>query len=177
MSINVHNFLDNKKILHNDSTSLTYNEGLRFFISNSNDVDIITFNNIKQFALYNIDVLKKDNDDNYYYEYSIDRIGDIVDNIKLESDTKAVLSYNIGGYNYTYNEVDKFVIIGSQYHECKIRITFLEKPNINEEFKLHFRYYIINTNDRRLIMNNKMETDKLIYECGMVQKKEIQVFI
>ena len=89
-----------------------YNEGLIFFIENREDADGITYNSVRHFSINNISILELDNEGNYFYEFSVDRHGDIIDNIFLERspNVKAVLSYYIGGKKYSPEEVKKFVV-------------------------------------------------------------------
>lgn len=171
-TIDLQHFLSSKKILYSE-TAFDYSSGIRFLVENEKNADIVTYNYTKKFGLFSIDVLQKDKEGHYFYEYSVDRIGDIVDNINVESSTNLnmQLSYNIGGFNYSYYELKQFVFISSAYHEFKIRITFLEKPNPSDEFEILSRYYLINPQDRELLRKNKVNTENNIYYNGMCIKK------
>ena len=46
----------------------------------------------------------------------------------------------------------------------------MERPNPNDEFKLFFRYYLINSSDRRTIQRNKVMTKTQLYMDGMCKK-------
>ena len=79
-TINLLDFLSSKKILHN-KTPCEYNNALRFFIENQESTDIITYENIKHFSLLNVSVLERDANGKYFYQFSVKRDGDIIDNI------------------------------------------------------------------------------------------------
>jgi len=171
--INLNDFLSSKKILHNE-TSCEYNNALRFFIENQKNADIITYENIKHFSLLNVSVLERDADGKYFYQFSVKRDGDIIDNIRYESISgiPAQLSYYIGGDKYMPKEVDKFVIASSMYHDFQIRVTFLEKQTCNDEFKILSRYYLVNTEDRKKLATSRVETENIIYSNGMTGRRE-----
>ena len=101
-----------------------------------------------------------DTNGKYFYEYSVERLGEIVSNIHLDESQNLdiKLTYYIGGIKYTPDEVNEFVLISARYHDFKIRFTFLEKPNHDYEFKLFLRYYIINNIDRKLLAQSIVVT-------------------
>lgn len=171
-TIDLQEFLSSKRILHSETAS-DYSSGIRFLCENETNADIITYNYVKKFSLFGIDVLQTDKEGRYFYEYCLERIGDIVDNITVESSTNlnVELSYNIGGIVYTSDEVKEFVFISAAYHAFNIRITFLEKPNPSDEFKILSRYYLINPQDRVLLGRNRVNTENHIYNYGMCIKK------
>lgn len=171
-TINLLDFLENKRILHN-KTPCEYNNALRFFIENQESTDIITYENIKHFSLLNVSVLERDANGKYFYQFSVKRDGDIIDNIHYESISgiQAQLSYYIGGDKYSPEEVDKFIIASSMYHDFQIRVTFLEKQTCNDEFKILSRYYLINPEDRKKLASNRVETENIIYYNGMTSRK------
>ena len=171
-TINLLNFLSSKRILHN-KMPCEYNDALRFFIENQDNTDIITYENTKHFSLLNVSVLERDADGKYFYQFSVKRDGDIIDNISYESISgiPAQLSYYIGGDKYSPEEVDKFVIASSMYHDFQIRVTFLEKQKCNDEFKILSRYYLINQEDRKKLALSRVETENIIYHDGMTSRK------
>jgi hypothetical protein len=171
-TINLQEFLFSKRILHNE-TDCNYNDALKFFIQNQDNTDIITYKNTRHFSLLNVSVLERDTDGNFYYQFSIDRHGDIIDNICYESISgiNAQLSYYIGGHKYMPEEIDKFVIASSMYHDFQIRVTFLEKQTTNDEFKICSRFYLINPEDRKKLATSKVETKNIIYSNGMTMRK------
>ena len=167
--INLSDFLENKTISHSESAS-NLTEGLKYFIENEiNGVDAITYNSIRQFSIANIGVLEKDENEHFFYEYTIERTSDIVDNISLEcsENLKAVLSYNIGGKFYEKEQIKKIIFIAAPYTEFKIRITFLEKPKNEDTFNILMRNYIWNSQDRKLLAQSKVKCDNNLYFCGM----------
>ena len=84
------------------------------------------------------------------------------------------LSYNIGGFNYTPEELDEFVIVSSQYNNLTIRVTFLEEPTADYEFNIISQYYlIINLHDRKLLETNAVITKSNIYSNGICVKNVI----
>lgn len=170
--MNLQDFFSSKKILYNE-TPCEYNNALRFFIENQESADIITYENIRHFSLLNVSVLERDTDGKYFYQFSIKRDGDIIDNIRYQSISgiPAQLSYYIGGDKYMPEEVDKFVITSSMYHDFQIRVTFLEKQTTNDEFKILSRYYLVNTEDRKKLATSRVETENIIYDNGMTSRK------
>jgi hypothetical protein len=172
-TINLEDFLSSKKIVHGES-EINHTNGIRFLIENQEkeNADIITYNYTKHFSMFGISVLEMDKKGNYFYEYSLDRNGDIIDNIRFESlsNLKVQLSYYIGGIEYSPEEIDKFVVVSAQYHDFKVRITFLEKPNPGDEFKILSRYYLINLQDKGLLSKNRIRTENNIYNYGMCIK-------
>ncbi len=171
-TIDLQEFLSTKRILHSE-TAFDYSSAIMFLVENEKNADIMTFNYTKHFSLFGIDVLQMDKQGHYFYEFCLERIGDIVDDITVESskNLKVQLSYNIGGLNYTYDEIKEFVFISAAYHAFNIRITFLEKPNPDNEFKILSRYYLINLQDRQLLAKSRVNTENNIYNYGMCIKK------
>jgi hypothetical protein len=169
-TINLQDFLSSKRILHDEKCE--YDNALRFFIKNQDNADIITYENTRHFSLLNVSVLERDADGKFYYQFSIDRHGDIIDNIRFEniSGIPAQLSYYIGGDKYMPEEVDKFVIASSMYHDFQIRVTFLEKQTCNDEFKILSRYYLVNSEDRKKLAMSKVITKNIIYGDGMTRR-------
>jgi hypothetical protein len=172
-TINLEDFLSSKKIVHGER-EMNHTEGLTFFLENNQkeNTDIITYNYTRQFSMLSISVLEIDKNGNYFYEYSLDRNADVVDNIRFEScsNLNAQLTYYIGGIEFSPEEIDKFVVVSAQYHEFKIRITFIKKPNLGDKFKLLFRYYLINSPDRTLLSKSRIKTKNNIYNYGMCIK-------
>ena len=164
-------FMSEKKLLHSDTVK-NYNEGLLYFIENKQNVDGITFNKVDKFLLFNIGILEIDENNNYYYEHSVSRDADIVDNIRYESEMKNVsITYYIGGILYQPSDVKEFILISAPYHEFKVRITFLEKPSTDAEFKIHSRVYLLGTEHRKKIANNTVITNNILYRNGICEKR------
>ena len=49
------------------------------------------------------------------------------------------------------------------YIQFIIRITFLEKPTINEEFAIMMRMYLLDNQDRRNLRNTGIKCDNILY--------------
>ena len=154
--INLYDFLSKKKIIHSE-TATNYNDGITFFIESNIKLyaDAITYNSSRQFLINNISIFEVDDKGNYFYEFSVDRYGDIIDNIFLEKSPylKAELTYYIDGDKCLPEEIKYFVTCVSLYSGFKIRITFLEKPNLHDELKIIMRNYLLNTEDIQLLLH------------------------
>ena len=170
-SVNLANFLSTLRILHHEPL-MEYNDALLYFLQNRAIADIITYQNERTFVLMNLSILEKDANANPFYQFSIKREGDIVDNIRFESTSNlnVQLSYYIGGSMYLPEDVSEFVIIASAYNDFEIRITFLEQPSVDAEFKIRARYYLLLSDDREKLMHSKLETQNMIYSSGMCHK-------
>jgi len=171
--INLKKFLSNKKILHSETT-YTYDDAILFLIKNEQNADIITYNIIHFLPLDN--VIEIDTYGYYFYEFIVKRDGDIVDNIYFESPSNlnVKLNYYIGNIKYIPEEVNEFVMVSSQYNDFKIRVTFLDKPITNDECKIILRYYLINLQDRKLLIQSNVITKNITYCNGLCYKNIIQ---
>jgi hypothetical protein len=169
--INYNEFMSKQTILHSDEAK-NFNDGLLFFIENSNYTNIITYNTVDTILFKNVNTLGVDSNNNYYYEYSTDRKGDIIDNINFDSKgAKFTISYYIGHILYDPSEVKEFIIISAPFHEFKIRITFLETPANELEFSIHSRVYILSNDYRKqLCSRSTIITNTNIYKEGMCGK-------
>lgn len=170
--VNLADFLSSRRILHNE-TLLEYNDALVYCLQNRRIADIITYQNERQFVLNNISILEKDTNENLFYEFSVKRQGDIVDSIRFESTSNlnVELSYYIGGIKYMPEDFTGFVFISSLYNDFHIRITFLEKPCVDAEFKIRARYYLIDTVDRNILAESRVVTQNIIYSEGMCHRQ------
>jgi len=174
-AINLQEFLSSKTILHSETAS-EFDDALRILIEDKPTADIITYNHTRHFLLSSMGVLEKDIDEHSFYEFTVEKSCDIVDNIRFEtaSNLTVQLSYNIGGINYTPEELDEFVIVSSQYNNLTIRITFLEEPTADDEFNIISQYYfIINLQYRRLLETSTVITKSNIYSNGICVKNVI----
>ena len=77
------------------------------------------------------------------------------------------MSIFIGGNEYDYKKIDSFIIVSSQYHDFKFRITFNEKPNADDKIKISYRCYLMNIEDRRLFARSIIRTKTNVYSDGM----------
>ena len=170
-TIDLYDFLSNKTIIHSENAT-NFHDGLIFFIENKEQADAITYNSVRHFSINNISMLELDENGNYFYEFSVDRNGDIIDNIFFEKspNLSTQFTYYIGGKRYLPNEVKKFVSCAAMYSDFKVRITFFEKPNANDEFKMTMRNYLLDTGERKSLARSDIKCDDIIYSngvCGM----------
>jgi hypothetical protein len=167
-TIHLCDFLKEKNILHSEVINI-YTDGIKCLFENRLKFDGITYKYTNHFVLFGIDVLKVDNYGHYYYEFIPERVGDIIDNITYESPSNlnVKLTYYIGDVDYQPEEFNEFIFISAHYFEFKIRVTFLEKPKLSDEFKLHSRYWLLDTNHRRNLINTyKVITKHNVYMYG-----------
>lgn len=173
-TINLYDFIKEREFIHH-SEILSYTEGLTLLVQQPKYVSGITYNFTEHISLVNVDVLKIDDTGQYYYEFSPERNGDIIDEIKYEqlTDLDAELTYNIGGIDYLSKEVNEFLFVSALYNEFKVRITFMRKPEINDKFKINSRYWLIDSEPRRLLQRSKVITKYNIYDGGICKRLTI----
>ena len=167
------NFLNSKRILHSDATDFA--GAMNFFLENEENSDAITYYDTRHFLLMGVQVLEIDKNGHHFFEISVKRHGDIVDNISVESlsSLNVAISYNIGGTEYAHSEIDEFVLVAGVYQDFVIRITFLQKPTIDSEFKIMSRYYILNSRDRKLLNQSQVFTRNCFYVNGVCTKNKL----
>jgi hypothetical protein len=156
-------FMSERKIAHSDTVT-NYTDAIELLVMTG--ADMVAYDTTEKLLLMSIGVLKADQDGNYYYEHNVSRQLDIISDIKVECPNVRV-SYYIGGNKYNPEETKELVVACSMYHECNIRITFLEKPTNDLEFKIHYRIYLINTDIRKKMMYSRVQTKTNIYENGL----------
>jgi hypothetical protein len=159
-------FMSEKTILHSDTVT-NYSDGILFLLENESNADMITYNKTDKFLLLSVGVLNVDENNNYYYEYSVKRTGDIIDNIRIECQNKIKVSYYIGGCQYHPDVVEQFIPVSAIYHDFTIRITFLEKPTNEIEFVIYSRIYLLGKEHRKNMARNTIITKSNIYRNGM----------
>jgi hypothetical protein len=179
--INYDEFISNKKILY----YCKYNNDREFYTfiyQNIDNVDFITYYNTEYFYIPNF--LQLDTNGNFYYEYTPNKIGDIIDNIKIEpsnikinyninnnikNDTSNIkISYSINNNIYDSKYFTEFIYIATLYSKFKIRITFIGIPNNNINFIIYYRLYITNKKHIDLFQKNKIYNKNYIYENGIL---------
>ena len=175
-SIDIQTFLSNRRTHNSDLKNAEL--ALRFLSENEKNFDIITYNQINYYPMENVSVLNKDNNGNYYYDVNVDKIGDIVDNINITSskNLKLKTSYIINCEEYMEDEFNEFVLVAALYTNLKIRITFLEKPLIDDILKINLRYYFLQQKDRHLLIQNKVKTKSNKYFGGECRNGKKWVF-
>ena len=161
-------FISEKNILHSDTVT-NYSDGLIFLLKNKENTDIITYNQRNNFLLLSIGVLQADENNNYYYEHTLTKDVDMIDNIRVEPINKNIkISYYIGGILYDPNIVKEILFFTLDYHDFKIRITFLEKPSNDFDFSIYSRAYLLDHgNNKNKITTKKIITNTNIYMSGM----------
>jgi hypothetical protein len=168
-------FILNKTVVHSE-TATNYTEGIKFFIEindNTPWADAVTYDSTRQFSIANVSIFELDNEGRCFYEFSVDRNADMISNITFESPNvmRVQLTYYVGGILYTPEELTEFITCASQYHDFKIRITFLDKPNFDDMFKITMRNYIFSNENKQILRNNKVQTTSSVYYNGMCNKK------
>jgi hypothetical protein len=164
-TIDFQEFINSKTVIHDDIID-NYFDGLKLLIKNSSKVDIITYDKINIILLFSVSECDKNG--HYYFERTLEKNCDIVSDFSFESLNKnARMSLIIGDNEYDYNKIDPFIIVSSQYNEFKFKITFNEKPNINDKIKISYRCYIMNNDDRKLFVKNRIKTKTNIYSNGL----------
>jgi len=168
MQLNYEDVINKLKIEHSDIITNTI-DGLQFLIDTKKDG--ISYNKFRQFSLLNVDVLEKSLDGNYFYEFILNRDGDIFDNFKFESTNKNLkFSYIIGGAIYESDEIDELITVAASYSHLKIRVNFLEKPNSDDEFSISYRVYLLDIETRNYLMNNLIKTKFNLYRDGVCSR-------
>lgn len=170
-TINLCDYIKEREFIHNEEI-YSYTEGLSLLVQQPKSVSGITYYFTNQFSLANIDVLKIDNIGQYYYEFSPERNGDIIDEIKYETNTDldAKLTYNIGGIEYLPEEFNEFLFVSALYNEFKIRIIFMRKPEIDDKFNIHSRYWLFDSEPRRFLQRSKVITKYNMYSNGVCER-------
>ncbi len=166
MQLNYEDVMNNLIIEHSETIN-DYVNGLRFLIDSQ--CDGISYKKYRQFSLLNVGVLEKDGNGNYFYEFNLDRDGDIYDNFNFESNNNITISYIIN--SNIYNTLNEFIVVASQYNDIKIRVTFLDKPNNNDEFRLSYRVYLLESDNRNQFMKNSIMTRTNFYSNGVCNIK------
>jgi hypothetical protein len=169
--INLYDFIKDREFIHNQDIH-SYMEGLMLMVQKPKSVDGITYYFTNQFSLVNIDCLKIDDDGCYYYEFTPEKNGDIIDEIKFEplTDLDAKLTYSIGGIDYIPEEFNEFLFISAPFNEFKVRIRFMRKPDFDDKFKINSRYWLLDSNPRILLQRSNVITKYNIYNNGICKR-------
>jgi hypothetical protein len=170
-----HDFISNKKI---QTKNFDFNiDAATDYLTNHPELDGVIDNAKEILSLQNVGVLGVDADGNYYHQYTLKRYCDIIQNIRviLPSNKTVKVTYYIGGVQYQPSEVDAFIFLGAMFHECDIRITFLQKPNIGDVIEIHSDKYLLRNDHRRTLYlgnntNKKIRTNTLVYEGGLCRR-------
>jgi hypothetical protein len=109
------------------------------------------------------DILHKNDDGSYYYDYKVSPEADIMCNFNITSDKNDFsLSYYIGNTEYTKEQINKFISVAS----LKIRMTFQTMPLLSDEFVYSAEYNVLDGENRNILEKSKIETKYILYENG-----------
>lgn len=170
MQLYYEDVINNLKIKHSNIITNTI-DGLQFLLDSKSDG--ISYNRSRQFLLLNVAVLEKDTDGNYFYEFILNRDGDIFDNFKFESTNKNLkFNYIIGTTKYDSDGISELITVAASYSSLKVRVIFLEKPNIDDEFSISYRVYLFDIDTRNYLMNNSIRTKSNLYRDGVCSRLE-----
>ena len=168
--INYYEFLKEISILQCKNAKNSA-DGIKSLIENNTDA--ITYNHTDKLLLFNVSVLHIDNEGNYFYDYFLEKNCDVISGITFASSRKLTvkLTYYIGGIEYKYGEIDELLIVCGMYNEFKIRITFLEKPLIDDEFSFSSKMIVLKPKCVDRLRYNTVVTKNNIYHNGICFKK------
>lgn len=82
------------------------------------------------------------------------------------------LTYDIGGIEYSSEEINKFAYFFAPYQKFKIKITILERPHLDNKLKIISRHYILKNEDIKLLRTINVHTQNNIYTDGMFIKEQ-----
>jgi len=167
--MNFDEFMTDKKVfVSNDFMSDV--EGLKLLLSKQSEYDIVKYPCVKKLLIFNIPVMEKDNDGNYYYDCELKRDCDIISDFAVNSnDPNIKFSFICGINEYEINELKNILLAACAYSAVKLRITFNDdKIPKTEKKEVIFTYYkyICNRNISYYLMKNKMITPAIIYSEG-----------
>jgi hypothetical protein len=172
MKIVLSRFLSVCRILQNGATN--YIDALKFFMEKEQEnADAVVYNQTTIFKLREMRSLNRDNHGNIFFEISVNRDGDIVDNFTYISkySSRIHVTYYVGGVEFGHRELDEFVLAAAAYENFVVRITFLQTPGEDEEIKIILRYYILSLRRRLLLKKNTIITRSCYYGLtGQCQK-------
>ncbi len=160
-------FMKSARINHNNSIE-TYWEGITDL--NNGEYDIISYNTQKNLTLNNVAILEIDKNNNYIYEYTPERVADIIDNIHIKSSIDNVkIKFIIDGKEYDC--IDAFINILASYQEFKLKLIFSE-PKI-DKISICYKNYLLNNDLKKKILTtgNIIKTDTNIYSSGNIQPR------
>lgn len=169
-------FLSTQKILHCETASNSI-DGFSFFITNHDLANMITYNEVSCKPVFGMRL-------NSYIDYEFDRNCDLVDNVSVQysSNKNIKLSYIIDNYEYSFENVTELFLYKKKIY--KLRITFLEIPNLEDEIiicsrRYYFDQYVLrflNKNDIRTIyfknfVKKDSDMNKVLNDDGRQEKK------
>lgn len=142
----------------------------RFFTHNINNCDGVAYLVQVKFPRFG-DELHIDCNNSYYYEYKPNADFDVLDSVILSpSNTKAILTFNIGDVSYEQNEFTEFINLTSNTHELRFRLTFTDlSPTttmINDVYTIYYRSYILNPKLKQKLTSKTIITKSNVYSNG-----------
>ena len=150
-------WLNTKTIL--PSSVDNYMDGLRYLMESK--ADIISYDTHIHVAL-NTNLLEKEND-MYVYFIELPKEADFITDMTASSQ----LHYVIG--EIEYNHIHEFINVAVMYQPFFFKL--LIKPNEPyETITISYKSYLMNTTDRRYLMDNPITTDTHFYQDGMCSK-------
>lgn len=166
-------FLSSKRCIHSEE-EFNFDDALRFLDSNMSNTDMITYKNTRHFKIFNVGILEIDKDGRCFHKFKVESIGDIIDQIEYVSTSipNVIITYEIGGFEYTHDEIEEYVFVSSTYNTFMIKITFLQQPNVNDEFMIKSRYYLLQPQDRVFLAKTHITTKNNIYVGSMCGRKK-----
>lgn len=167
MDINYLDFINERCVV--DSKESNIKKSLDFLLQNKNDFEdnsIITYNYRDEIILSISNVFYDQQLKKYYHEYKIKRgeCGDIITDIRFLT--------SLQNYDYIFYvsdvpcRLDNIILIASQFETFKIHIYFNNPPPINEKIYFCSFNFLLQNNDRLLLINNKIITKYGFYNSG-----------
>jgi hypothetical protein len=155
-----------------------YEDALNIYKTHMDQIDSIMYNMTHNIIIYNINMLKLNINGKYYYDFKIDKLGDIVNNIRVEGPQNIQIkkSYIISGVEYSPIDFGTFVFAAAPYTNLVLRIIFCEKPNIYDKFTILMRYYLLNPDYKNVLKNNIVISTSNIYKNGICIKRKNTYF-
>jgi hypothetical protein len=151
---------------------------LYHFAQNNTNLSHVSYDKTETIILFNVNYLTKDLDGSYYIKIPFNPRfdADIIDNIKVTSTndkmkTKIVLNC----FEHSLDIVSELIITAMTYVDMYIKISFPEKPSIEDQVIISYRCYMLPTLttsiDRKQLRESVIETDMFRYKEGMIYYK------
>jgi len=136
-------FLDSYNIHSISATS--YIDAIRYLCENK-ECDIVSYNNTVDnfFLIGDVHI----NNNIYYYDYKLNKLGatDVFSDINVSCESKDIykLEYLINGILYSSSHIDNEILVFlAPYSDIRLRISFLEKPDVNDIIEIQGICYVL----------------------------------
>lgn len=172
MMIRLDDLLREKKVFYvpPDDANLTYSEALAQLVENP-EYEMICFSDYKRLSLYNIDMLRIDNEGKYYYDMDLEPHYDIIGGFTIYAPGLDVsMSFSIGPDEYKFQEIEEIVMAAAVYSQIRIRLTFNTIPENNKEIGIQTMRYLCNGETRKAMTRNKVVAKHNTYHNGVCLK-------